>query len=125
MEDFVQHLAVMELALMEHHGGDLGGEHQTLIAGAIDILQEDEFYAIALEIDGADELIATAERMLVVHRDARHDRVVAFGVHLREADAARNQKFMAGMFGVVLIIGIIDDVLQVALIVAHLQADRE
>ena len=52
-------------------------------------------------------------------KDARHMIPVSY-THLGKADAGTQQKLMARMLQIMLIIGIIDDALQVAFIVAHL-----
>ena len=54
------------------------------------------------------------------HAEAGDYRIDSFGVQFGETDAGRSQEFVTGMFDVMLVIGIVDDTLQVAFIVAYL-----
>ena len=54
---------------------------------------------------------------------AGHHGVDAALVQLGKTDAARTQKLVAGVLGVVLVVGIIDNALEVALVVAYLEVE--
>ena len=60
------------------------------------------------------------QRSLVGNGDTCNHCIYTPIVHIGKADAGLKQELMAGVLHVVLIVGIVDNSLQVALIVAHL-----
>ena len=83
------------------------------------ILIENILDAFFLHIQFREKLITAFQRCLESHIDACHYRIDPLLVKCRKTDTGRQQELMARMFQVMLIIGIIDNALQVAFIVAH------
>ena len=84
---------------------------------------EDIADALLTYPEAGEELVAAAERRLVVNRDASHDGDDVLLQHLGKAYACLEQEFVPRVLHVMLVVGIVDDALEVALIVAnfHLQ----
>ena len=69
------------------------------------------------------ELIATAERRLVVECHLGHHEVIACSTHVSKAQSNREEKFVACMLQIVLVVGIVDNTLKVTFIVAYLHEE--
>ena len=74
----------------------------------------------SLECQTGDELVAAGQRGFKSHVHAGYHGVDALLVKLGEADTDGGEKLVAGVLDIVLVIGIVDDSLQVAFIVADL-----
>ena len=79
---------------------------------------KDVLDTLLLHVEFGDKLVTTPQGSLESHIDTCHYRVYPLLVQSGKADAGTQQKLMARMLQIMLIIGIIDDALQVAFIVA-------
>ena len=76
--------------------------------------------AFLLKVEFRYELVSTLQWGFESHGEASHYRIDSLLMKCSKTDTHRRQKLVTGMFQIVLIIGIIDDALQVAFIVAYL-----
>lgn len=83
---------------------------------------EDIAYVFPDEAKGADELVSAVQRGFVVYAYAGDDEVCAGLVECGEADAVGVQVLVTCVLHVVLVVGIVDDTLQVAFVVAYLES---
>lgn len=75
---------------------------------------KDVLDTLLLHVEFGDKLVTTPQGSLESHIDTCHYRVYPLLVQSGKADAGTQQKLMARMLQIMLIIGIIDDALQVA-----------
>ena len=99
-------------------GNPYGGAYTNFDASDFDF--GDIFDSIFLNIQLRHELLAAAQGCLERHCQSGHDRINSFVVQFRETQAYARQEFMTCMLDIMLIIGIVDNALKVAFIVAHL-----
>lgn len=69
------------------------------------------------------KFITAAKGCFVVQCHFRHDEVIAFCAHIGKAKADGEEEFVAGMLQIVLVVGIIDNALKVAFVVAYLHQE--
>ena len=86
----------------------------------MDGVVEDVAQTLLAHAELRDEDIVAAQRRLVLQVHASHHGVDALLVKAREAHAERREVEMARVLGVVEIVGIVHDALDVALVVANL-----
>ena len=110
------------MSVDEAYQRNLSAETDDLVGGAVDVLVEDVLHALLLNPEARDELVVAAQGGLVLQRHAGHHGVDALGVHLGEAQSAVLQEEVARVLRIVQVVGIVDDALDVALVVAHLHA---
>ena len=81
------------------------------IRETIDFLMEDVFYAFLAEIEFADKGIAWTEREFVGHLDTGNYEVDLLIVKSGETDIVFDEKLVASVLVVVLVVGVVDDAL--------------
>ena len=84
-------------------------------------MHEDVLYALFLQRKFRHEFVATAEGGLEVELHTGHNGIDTALVEFGKTHTTRTKKFVAGMLRIVLIVGIVDNALKVALIIAHLE----
>lgn len=87
----------------------------------VDVLIEEIFHAFASHVELAHKGIAAMQRSFIGYLYATYDGVDTFVVHLLESRTGRCQKFVARMFEIMQVVGIIDYAFQVDLIVAYFE----
>ena len=92
---------------------------QTFVGGTIDVLMEHISHSLLLQPQSRVELIVTLQWCLVLQIHPRHDCIHSLAVHLGKAQSTFLQKEVPGVLHIVQVVGIVDDSLYVALIVAH------
>ena len=93
-------------------------EAQLVVGGAVDVLVKDVAQPFLLQVDARQKLVVTPQRRLELQIHPCHDGINAAAVHLGEAEPALLKEQMACMLGVMQVVGIVDNALDVALIVA-------
>ena len=119
-KSLVEFVRIGETAVDDADGFDLGTNHDFVVALAEDVLHENVLDTVFLYPKFGDEFVATLEGNLELHGESRHDTVDASIVELGEADVVGKEKFVTCVFDVVLIVGVVDNALEVAFVVAHL-----
>lgn len=119
LESPVVVFAVAQLALYETHQLNGSFQTQTFVGGTIDVLMEHISHSLLLQPQSRVELIVTLQRCLVLQIHPRHDSIHSLAVHLGKAQSTFLQKEVPGVLHIVQVVGIVDDSLYVALIVAH------
>lgn len=125
VEYAVQLLAVAQLAVGEAYRVDRGAYDWPLVGQAEYVLHEHILDALLAQRQPRHERVAAAQRQFEGHVEPCHHGVDAPVVQVGETHAVRPQKFMARVFDVVLIVGIVHDALKVAFVVAHLHRQFE
>jgi len=120
LEGLVVFRGVGELAVDEADEFHGGAETELFVAGTVDVLIEQILDPVFLEVEAGDELIVAAQGNLVLEFHAVDNGIDALLVESSETDAQAAEEKMTGVLGVVQVVGIIHDALDVALIVAHL-----
>ena len=90
-----------------------------------DILIEDELGRTHSTAECRAVVVATAQALLIGDRYFGDEGIQAIFVHLAEVHAQALEELMSRMLHVVLVVGVVDDALQVALVVAHLHLEGE
>ncbi len=103
------------------HAFDLRLDALHIVRLAIDVLLEDIAHAFAINIEAGDKLLSTAQWRSVIDGDTADHDINALVVQFFEADADALDEFVAGHFEVVLVIGVVDNALDVAFVIASLQ----
>ena len=124
-EPLIQLRAFGEAAVDEADRLDGGADNGLVVGQAEDVLHENVFDALLAQGEARHETVAAAQRRFERHLQTRHDGIRALLVQGGEADALGTQKLVARMLDVVLVVGIVHDALQVALVVAHLHFQRK
>jgi hypothetical protein len=78
------------------------------------------FDALLRHVELRAELIATAEWRLIVECYLGYDKIISCSTHLCKAESDGEKKLVSCMLQIMLVVGIVDDALEVALIVTHL-----
>ena len=125
VENAIEHFTITEATMIKDYSGDFRSENQFFVTSTVDVLQKDVFQSFLAKIKGADKFIAAAKRHLEIHRHTRHYSIKSLLVHRCKVHPMGMQEFMAGMLGVMLIVGIVDNALQVAFIVADLEVESK
>ena len=97
------------------------GLYAAFAGGFVDVLIEEIFHALASHVELAHKGVAAMQRGLIGYLYAAYDGVDTFVVHLLEGGTGRCQKFVARMFEIVQVVGIIDNALQVDLVIAYFE----
>ena len=119
-KSLVEFVRIGETAIDDADGFDLGTNHNFVVALAEDVLHENVLDTVLLYPKFGDEFVATLEGNLKLHGESRHNTVDASIVELGETDVVGKEKFVTCVFDVVLIVGVVDNALEVAFVVAHL-----
>ena len=122
LEGLVVVFAVAQSSVDETHQRDVATKTKCFIRSAEDVLMEDVFDAILFEPQTRDELIVATQGSLEVELHASHHCVDTFSVHFGKRKATLLQKQMTRVLCVVEVVGIIDNALDVAFVVAHLHS---
>lgn len=117
-EGLVVILAVGQLAVYYAHKVYRTLEAELVVRGAVDVLLEHVAQPFFPYVEARVELVVAPQRCLELEVHACHDGVDAAAVHLGEAEPALLKEQVAGMLGVVQVVGVVDYALDVALVVA-------
>ena len=110
-----------EFAVDNGYDVHLGAAGKFAVGQAHDVVVEDVLEVVLLDASAHHKFVAAAQRYLVGQGDACHDEVDALLVQFVERTAQAQQHLVAGVFAVVLVVSVVDDTLQVALVVADLE----
>ena len=121
-KSLVEFVRIGETTVDDADGIDLGTDNDFVVGLAKDVLHENVLDTIFLYPEFGDEFVATFEWNLELHGESCHHTVDASLMEFGEADVVGKEKFVTCVFDVVLIVGVVDDALQVAFVVAHLEA---
>ena len=110
-----------EVSVLEADGVHAGTDAELAVGLASYVLVEYVADVFPDEAQGAEELVAAAQGGFVVYADAGDDEVRACVVECGEADAVGLEVLVSGVFEVVLVVGVVDDALQVTFVVAYLE----
>ena len=117
-EGFVILPAVCQLAVNEAHKVYHALEAELVVGGAVDVLLEYVAQPFLLYVEARDELVVASQRCFILQVHPCYHGVGAAPVHLGEAQSAPLQEQVARMLGVMQVVGVVYDALDVALIVA-------
>lgn len=90
-----------------------------------DVLMEDELGRAHRTAQSRAVMVSAAQALLVGDGDLGDEGVESIFVHLPEVHAQTLEELVACVLHVMLVVGVIDDALQVALVVAHLHLEGE
>ena len=90
-----------------------------------DVLMEDELGRAHRTAQSRAVVVAAAQALLVGDGDLGDEGVKSIFVHLPEVHAQTLEELVARVLHIMLVVGVIDDALQVALVVAHLHLEGE
>lgn len=100
---------------------DLGFDALDTIGLSVDILFENVTNAFAVDVEAGKELLSTTERCTIVDGDAAYHNVDALAMKVFETDADTLNKLVTGDLEIVLVVGVVDNSLDVTFVVARLQ----
>ena len=81
------------------------------IRKAIDFLSENVFKTFLMKIEFANEGVARAKREFICHFDTSHNEVDLLFVKCGKTDVVLDEKLVASMLVIVLVVGVVDDAL--------------
>ena len=119
-KSLVEFVRIGETTIDDADGFNLGTNHDFVVGLAEDVLHENVLDTVFLYPKFGDEFVATFEWNLKLHGESCHDTVNASLMKFGETDVVGKEKFVTCMFDVMLIVGVVDDALEVAFVVAHL-----
>lgn len=111
-----------EATIDETDEGDVTLETELFIAGSVDGLVEHVLDAILRKGEARDELVIASQGCLELQVHTGHNGINPLPVELCKTDAEATKKEVTGMFGIMEIVGIVDDALDVAFVIANLHA---
>ena len=100
---------------------DLGFDALDTIGLSVDILFENVTNAFAVDVEAGKELLSTTERCTIVDGDAAYHNVDALAMKVFETDADTLNKLVTSDLEIVLVVGVVDNSLDVTFVVARLQ----
>lgn len=100
---------------------DLGLDALDSVGLAVDILLENVTNTFSVDVETGKKLLSTAKRCTIVDGDTADHDINALTMKVFEADADTLDELVTGDLKVVLIVGIVDNSLYVAFVVARLQ----
>lgn len=100
---------------------DLGFDALDTIGLSVDILFENVTNAFAVDVEAGKELLSTTERCTIVDGDTAYHNVDALAMKVFETDADTLNKLVTSDLEIVLVIGVVDNSLDVTFVVARLQ----
>ena len=108
-------------AAVDHANRRNGCRNAKLHVGlAVNVLVENKSSAVSSDVQTRKESLLSVKRCLVFHRDFGHHHVQAFVVPFPEGLAFLLEPFVTGSLKIMLIVGVVDDALDVAFVVARL-----
>ena len=90
-----------------------------------DVLVEDELRGAHRTSKSRAKVLTATQALLVGDGDLGDEGVESIFVHLPEVHAQTLEELVARVLHIMLVVGVIDDALQVALVVAHLHLEGE
>ena len=100
---------------------DLSFDALDAIRLAVDVLLKDVTNAFAVDVEAGKELLSTTERCTIVDGDTAYHNVDALAMKVFETDADTLNKLVTGDLEIVLVVGVVDNSLDVTFVVARLQ----
>lgn len=100
---------------------DLGFDALDTIGLSVDILFENVTNAFAVDVEAGKELLSTTERCTIVDGDTAYHNVDALAMKVFETYADTLNKLVTGDLEIVLVVGVVDNSLDVTFVVARLQ----
>lgn len=100
---------------------DLGFDALDTIGLSVDILFENVTNAFAVDVEAGKELLSTTERCTIVDGDTAYHNVDALEMKVFETDADTLNKLVTSDLEIVLVVGVVDNSLDVTFVVARLQ----
>ena len=100
---------------------DLSFDALDAIRFAVDVLLKDVTNAFAVDVEAGKELVSTTERCTIVDGDTAYHNVDALAMKVFETDADTLNKLVTGDLEIVLVVGVVDNSLDVTFVVARLQ----
>lgn len=100
---------------------DLGFDALDTIGLSVDILFENVTNAFAVDVEAGKELLSTTERCTIVDGDTAYHNVDALAMKVFETDADTLNKLVTSDLEIVLVVGVVDNSLDVTFVVARLQ----
>lgn len=97
--------------------------HQTVVGQAVEVVIEHVFQSVFAQGYFRHKAVAASQGELELHFHTGHYGVDAAGVKVGKTDAAGAEELMPGVFGVVLVVGVVDNALQVAFVVAYFKGE--
>ena len=113
---------VGEFAVDDADEVDYALEAEFVVGCTVDVLVEHVFYSLLGEVETGDELVVALQGRLELQVHSCHHGIDAAAVHLGEAQSAFLQEQMAGMLGVVQVVGVVYDAFDVTFVVTHLHS---
>ena len=117
----VDFVSTGECAVDDADAIDLCFDTLDTIGFAVDVLFKNITDPFAIDVEAGKKLLAATKGCTVIDGDTAYHDVNALVVKLLEADANALDELMTGDLKVVLIVGIVDNSLYVAFVVARLQ----
>ena len=102
---------------------DLGFDALDTIGLSVDILFENVTNAFAVDVEAGKELLSTTERCTIVDGDTAYHNVDALAMKVFETDADTLNKLVTSDLEIVLVVGVVDNSLDVTFVVARLQLE--
>jgi hypothetical protein len=125
LDYLIKIIAAGEFSVLNDNGLYFARSGENVIRHPVDVLLENEFYPLATDIHARKESVSAAQGMFKPYFHFRHEGVNAFPVQPSEVFAKRLHIFMARMFHIPLVVGVVDHTLQIALIIAHFHFKSE
>ena len=100
-------------------------ETESVVGSTVDIVLKDIAHALLMKVEARAKLIVAFQWSLELQLHPCHDSVHTLFVQVGKAHAEGTEKAVARMFGIVEIVGVVDDTLDVAFVVAHLHTGFE
>ena len=95
-------------------------ETERIVGDAVDVVLKDIAYALFVKVEAREELVVAFQWPLELQLHPGHDSVHALFVQVGKAHAEGTEKAVTSMLGIVEIVGVVDDALDVAFVIAHL-----
>ena len=102
---------------------DLGLDALDSVGLAVDILLEDITNTFAVDVETGKKLLSTTKRCAIVDGDTADHDVDALAMKVFETDADTLDELVTGDLEIVLVVGVVDNSLDVTFVVARLQLE--
>ena len=90
---------------------------------AVDVLLEDVADTFAVDVEAGKEFLTSAKRSTIVDGDTADHDIDALAMKFFEADADTLDKLVTSDLEIVLVVGVVDNSLDIAFVVARLQLE--
>ena len=100
---------------------DLGLDALDAVGLAVDVLLEDVTNTFAVDVEAGKELLTATEGCTIVDGDTAYHNVDALAMKVFETDADTLNKLVTSDLEIVLVVGVVDNSLDVTFVVARLQ----